>query len=162
MKKNKVLARKWKFFVETATADTFEQITGIESFNIGRDKEDLDTTDFDNDGYDSHVVVTRSIELEIEGGMKMDAEGVRCLGQSRVEEIGELFGDESVARFQIEDPAGQKFEIFGSVALGDVGGGVKDKTSWGFTLTGCTALTKVVNPATYNMSRIVEEEIEEE
>lgn len=161
MLKNKVLARKWKFFVESETVDTFDQISGIESFNIARDKEDLDTTDFDNDGYDSHVVISRSVELEIEGGMKADKMGVRCVGQARVEMIGEGLLEESIARFRIEDPFGQKFELLGSVKLGDVGGGIKDKTSWGFTLVGCGPLTKVVKPAQYNMSAISEADIAE-
>ena len=137
MSKKKVLARNWKFFVETATAKTFERITGIESFTITRDKEDLDTTDFDNDGYDSHVVVGRSVEMEIEGGMRMDTtSGARCAGQSRVEVIAEAFLDESIGKFHVLDPAGTVYELNGSVKLADVGGGNKDKTSWGFTVVG--------------------------
>ena len=138
--KDKVLARNWKFFVETATDKTYQQISGIESFTITRDKEDLDTTDFDNGGYDSHIVVSRSVELSVEGGMRMDTDGLRCVGQARVETIGEGLVTESIGSFHVEDPAGNIFQLSGSVKVGDVGGGLKDKTSWGFTVTGNSKL----------------------
>lgn len=160
--KHKVLARNWKFFVETTTSKTFERITGVESFTITRDKEDLDTTDFDNDGYDSHVVVGRSVEMEVEAGMRMDTTtGTRCAGQARVEVIGEAFLNESIGKFHIADPAGTVYELLGSVKLADVGGGTKDKTSWGFTVVGCGKLKNLgkmssLSGNTYNNKDVVD------
>lgn len=158
MLKHKVLARNWKFYVESDVEDTFNQISGIESFNIARDKEDLDTTDFDNGGYDSHVVISRSVELEIEGGMKADETGKRCIGQARIEELAEGLVKDSIAKIRIEDPFGRKYELIGTIKLGDIGGGTKDKVSWGFTLVGCGPLTKVSgeNGATYIPTAIQE------
>lgn len=163
--KNKVLARNWKFFVETATPKTFERITGVESFTITRDKEDLDTTDFDNDGYDSHVVVGRSVEMEIEAGMRMNTKtGKRCAGQERVEIIGEAFLDESIGKFHIVDPAGTVYELNGSVKLADVGGGTKDKTSWGFSVVGTGKLKNLgkmtsLSGNTYNNKDVADVEL---
>lgn len=157
--KKRVLARNWKFFIETTTAKTFERITGLETFSISHSSEELDTTDFDNEGYDSHVIIGRGVELSLEGAMKLDSQTKeRCAGQARVEAIAEGFLDESIAKIHIEDPAGDVFEFTGSVTLGSIGGGVKDKTSWGATIKGTSKLAKLSSTVgnTYNRSAVVD------
>lgn len=157
--KKRVLARNWKFFVETATPKTFTRITGLETFSISHSSEELDTTDFDNDGYDSHVIIGRGVELSLEGAMKMDTKTKeRCPGQERLEVIAEGFLDESIAKLHIEDPAGNVYEFTGSVTLGSIGGGTKDKTSWGATVKGASKMTKLASASgnTYNGRAIVD------
>ena len=133
---NTVLARKWKFFIGTGEDKKFVQISGITSFTISKSKEDLDTTDFDNDGYDSHVVGGRGFSIKVSGHMRMDSTGQRCAGQARVEACGELMGVDSIVPLVILPPAGKGYLVHGSINIADVGGGNKDKTSWGFDLTG--------------------------
>ena len=165
--KQRVLARNWKFFIEGTTPKTFERITGLETFSISYSSEELDTTDFDNDGYVSHVIIGRSVELSLEGAMKMDTRTKeRCSGQQRVEAVAEAFLDESIAKLHIEDPAGNMYEFTGSITLGSVGGGVKDKTSWGATIKGTSKMNKLSSTEgnTYNRATVIEdyEENEEE
>ena len=163
--KKRVLARNWKFFIETITPKTFERITGLETFSISHSSEELDTTDFDNDGYDSHVIIGRGVELSLEGAMKMDTKTKeRCPGQARVEAIAEGFLDDSIAKIHVEDPAGNVYEFTGSVTLGSIGGGTKDKTSWGATIKGTSKLAKLANTSgnTYNRAMIADMTEDEE
>ena len=140
-----ILARKWKFFAqkEDSTPKSFIQISGVTKFTISRSKEDMDTTDFDNDGYDSHIVAGRAFSLKVEGHMRNAENGCRCPGQVRVEQIAEKFGVASIQNFHIIDPAGNYYQMKGSVKLADIGGGNKDKTSWGFEVTGEGKMQKV-------------------
>lgn len=164
MATKRVLARNWKFFIETSTSRTFERITGLETFSITHSSEELDTTDFDTDGYDTHVIVGRGVELSLEGALKIDTSTKgRCPGQARVEVVAEGFMDESIGTFHIEDPAGNVFMFTGSVTLGTVGGGVKDKTSWGATIKGSSKLSKLssTDGFTYNRKALVETHEEE-
>ena len=100
-----ILARKWKFFVQAGdnTPKSFIQISGVTKFTISRSKEDMDTTDFDNDGYDSHIVAGRAFSLKVEGHMRNAENGDRCPGQVRVEQIAEKFGVASIQNFHIMD-----------------------------------------------------------
>ena len=163
MATKRVLARNWKFFVESATAKTFERITGLETFTISHSSEELDTTDFDTNGYDSHVIVSRAVELSLEGAYKVDASTkARCAGQARIEAVAEGFMADSLAKIHVEDPTGTVYELIGSITLGSIGGGVKDKTSWGATIKGASKLTKVVTTGfTYNGRGIMEANEEE-
>lgn len=162
--KKRVLARNWKFFIETKTSKTFERITGLETFTISHSSEEMDTTDFDTDGYNSHVIVGRGVELSLEGAYKMDKQTKeRCAGQARVEEVAEGFMAESIAKIHVEDPAGNMYEFSGSVTLGSVGGGVKDKTSWGATIKGASKMTKLASSTGNNYNgRAIVEPVEEE
>lgn len=163
--KKRVLARNWKFFIESATPKTFERITGLETFSISHSSEELDTTDFDNEGYDSHVIIGRGVELSLEGAMKMDTSTKeRCPGQARVEVIAEGFLADSIAKIHVEDPAGNVYEFTGSATLGSIGGGTKDKTSWGVTIKGTSKVAKLASTVgnTYNRATVVDMTEDEE
>lgn len=136
MPKLKVLARNYKIYIEDPqTADTFQQIGGIESLTLSFDAEDVETTDFDTDGYQTHLIASRSQEIELEGSYIIDpSTGDRDAGQQLVEDLAEKVGHESLGKFRVMNPAGKVTEFLASVTLGDQGGGVKDKASWGATL----------------------------
>lgn len=143
MPKTKVLARNWKIEVDIdplATTPTgtevWTKVAGINSFTISSDKEDADTTDFDNEGYASHIVASRSNEITFEGFYIEDtANGDRDPGQEAVDDYSELIGPEAMGNIRMTSPAGKVRQWTGSFGTGDIGGGVNDPTSWGATFT---------------------------
>lgn len=152
MPKVKVLARDYKIYIESKDK-TFQQIGGIESLTLSFDAEDVETTDFDTNGYQTHLIASRSQEIEIEGSYIVDPQtGDRDAGQQLVEDLAEKVGYESLGKFRIMNPAGKVTEFLASVTLGDQGGGLKDKAGWGATLKVSGKPTKIATPdgATYN------------
>lgn len=136
MAKVKILARQWKLFIKKATGtNEFQQIGGIESFTLSNESETTDTTDFDTEGYNESFISSRSHEIELEGSYVVDVETKeRDLGQQEIEALATKIGHESMAPFRLVSPAGEVTEYQVHATLGDKGGGVADKTSWGATL----------------------------
>lgn len=143
MAKMKVLARNWLIELNTdplATTPTgtavWTKVGGINTFTLSNDKEDSDTTDFDSEGYAEHLVAGRSNEISFEGFFLEDpANGARDAGQEAVEKYAELVGAEAMGQLRITSPGGKVKTYNGSFAVGDVGGGNNDPTSWGATYT---------------------------
>lgn len=129
----KVLARKWKFEIETTTPDTFVVIKGINTFTLPPpEAQEADASDFDNDGWDDSVVVGRNQTLTLEGLRIEDpANGNRDAGQERMEVLGRETGDLAEAKFRITTPGNDT--ITGKVSVstaGGSGGGTRDLSSW--------------------------------
>lgn len=142
----KVLARGWKLEI-AGTDDTFTQIKGLASISFSNGKNDTDTTDFDSEGVQEHIVASRSQEISAEGFYLVDKKtGNRDEGQEAVETLAEQIGPESIGQFKITSPAGKAKLFNASANIGDVGGGNDDATSWGVTLTVSGKMT-VVGPA---------------
>jgi predicted secreted protein len=143
MAKTKVLARNWKIEIDTdplATMPTgtavWTKIAGVNTFTISNDKEDTDTTDFDSNGYNEHLVASRSNEVSFEGFFIEDqTNGQRDAGQEAVEKYGDKIGPEAMATIRLTSPGGKVRQFKGSFAVGDVGGGNNDATSWGASFT---------------------------
>jgi hypothetical protein len=134
--KVKVLARNWGLYIETATAGTFQKIGGIDTFTLSFKDEQTDTTDFDSNGYSTHIVSGRSNEIKIEGSFIEDATtGERDAGQALIESLATKIGYQSIGKFRMKTPSGKVTEYSVSASLSDQGGGTKDKTKWGATLT---------------------------
>lgn len=131
----KVLARNWKIYIETATADEFQKIEGINSFTLGNEAENTDQTDFDSNGNAEHVVSQRSRTVSFEGFYREDSTGTRDAGQELVEQLADKVGSSSIGTFRFKSPNGSITEVNASAAIGDVGGGNTDSTSWGAELT---------------------------
>jgi hypothetical protein len=115
-------------------------ISGVTSFSPSQEKNDADTTDFDSEGWIEHMVASRGLSFEVEGYYIEDENnGVRDIGQERVEEIGQLVGSGSTSLFRIIDPSGTPISFEGSVdspMFGQsTGGGNDDPAGWSFTLT---------------------------
>lgn len=135
----KYLARGFKFYVEDPTstdaAKKFTGISGIVSFSKDPSAERSDTTDFNSDGFATHVIAQRSNELGLEGHYVSDAEtGAQDAGQAIVEANGELIGVNSVSSYRIKFPDGNTYEYRATTEMGALGGGTNDNTSWAVTL----------------------------
>lgn len=143
MAKTKVLARNWLIEIDTdALAATptgspvWTKIGGINTFTISSDKEDADTTDFDDQGYSSHIVAGRSNEISYEGFYLEDPDtGERDAGQAAVEDYSDRIGPEAMGQIRMTSPGGKVRQFRGSFVTGDVGGGNNDATSWGASFT---------------------------
>jgi hypothetical protein len=133
----KVLARKWLVEIaEKEAVPAFATIKGINTLTFSNDKEDVETTDFDNDGRPEHQVAQRSNELSIEGFYLEDpTTKARDAGQQLVEDAGNAIGEASLYVVRLTSPAGSIKTFDASVNVGDVGGGNNDATSWGATFT---------------------------
>jgi hypothetical protein len=147
MAKLKILARNWLIETDTSTTATpaWTKIGGINTFTLSNDKEDTDVTDFDSAGFSEHMVAARTTEVGFEGFFLEDpADGTRDAGQQFLEDKGELVGPAAMVKIRITSP-GKKGKIYtGSIAIGDVGGGNNDATSWGATMTVSGKPTKVL------------------
>lgn len=147
----KVLARNWKIEIDkdplagTPTGtQVWQKIGGINTFTITSDKEDADTTDFDSEGYNTHIVASRSNEITFEGFFLEDsATGARDPGQQAVEDYADKIGHTSIATIRMTSPSGKVTEYDGSIGIGDVGGGTNDPTSWGATVAVSGKPTKI-------------------
>jgi hypothetical protein len=141
----KVLARKWKVEIGTQIATpVYTVVKGLNTLTFSSDKEDTETTDFDNDGRPEHVVSQRSNELSIEGFYLEDAATKgRDPGQQAVEAAGNAIGLTSLYPIRVTSPGGTIKTFQASVTVGDVGGGNNDATSWGATFTVSGAITTV-------------------
>jgi hypothetical protein len=134
----KVLARGWDLHINEGTygSPSWTAIGGIKSFTFSNGKNDADTTDFDSDGDVEHIVASRSRSVGVEGHYLLDEDdGSRDDGQSAVETLGELKGNDSLGDFKLTNPAGTVKRFYASVQVGDIGGGNDDPSSWGVNLT---------------------------
>ena len=133
----KVLASGWKIEVgDGAATEVFVQVKGLNTLTFGASKTDADGTTFDSLGWTEHSVASRSRTLSAEGFFLEDqATKARDPGQTRIEAVGELIGEDSLANFKLTSPAGSIKTFKGSVNVGDVGGGNEDNTTWGFEIT---------------------------
>lgn len=133
----KVLARDWKLEInagDEASPDWIE-VKGITSFTFGGSKSDADTTSFDDNGVQSHIVTSRQRTVSIEGYFLEDETGARDPGQQAVEDLAQQIGPASIGHFRLTSPGGKQYEFRASAVVSEVGGGVEDPTSWNVELT---------------------------
>lgn len=138
MGKVKVLARYWDLMINTGTTDlpTWTKIKGLNTMTFGNGKNDAETTTFESDGDEEHVVASRNKSLSIEGYHLEDVEtGDRDEGQLAIETLAEKVGQESLGDFKRVSPGGNEKYFKASANLSDVGGGNDDPTSWGAEIT---------------------------
>ncbi len=133
-----ILARDFKFEIDTGTTGTPEwvEIKGINSFSWDSSKNDADTTTFQDDGVQSHIVASRGYELTLEGLLLEDPDtGERDPGQKAVEELASKIGPASIGNFRMTYPSGKVKGFKASANIGGPGGGNDDPASWSVTLT---------------------------
>src|SRR5690606_10420287 len=100
----KVLARGWKFEINTGTPEipAWTPIKGINSFSIATTKNDADVTDFDSDGWLKHIPASRGRSITLEGFYLEDPDtGDRDPGQEAVEELADKVGFPALAQFRM-------------------------------------------------------------
>ncbi len=61
----KVLARDWK--KQILAGGNYVEIKGIRSFTVATTKQDADTSDFESQGWNTHLVAARGMTLTLEG-----------------------------------------------------------------------------------------------
>jgi len=131
----KVLARDWKVEVKDDSS-TWQEVGGVVTLGFGGSKTAADTTDFDSDGWEEHLVSRRGRSLTLEGHYLEDPDtGDRDPGQEAIDDLANAMGAEAVGDFKLTSPGGKVMTFSGSVEPADVGGGDADVTSWGATIT---------------------------
>ena len=142
----KVLARDWTIEVQTGTdiAPEWIPIKGLKTFAFRNSKSDADTTTFDSEGNEEHIVASRGRSMTMDGTFLIDVgTGERDPGQMAVETLGEGIGPSSLNGFRLTNPGGMLRDFVASAKLSDVGGSEKDPTSWGAELTVSGKVNKV-------------------
>lgn len=138
MAQRKILARGWAFEIsDGAPVATFIQIGGLNTWSVSVEKNDADTTDFDSDGWNEHIVASRGRSISFEGLFMIDpVTKIRDAGQAEVEELADKIDYDSIREFRYYHVAtGIGRKGFVSANVSDVGGGNDDPTSWGAEMT---------------------------
>ena len=132
----KILAREWNFQIEEGVG-TYVDIKGLNNFSFDPSSANVDTTDFDSEGWVEHLVASRGLVVNLEGAYLVDVEtGTRDVGQDAVEVLADKVGVGSLGKFKIISPAKATFEFVASVEVtSPAGGGNDDKTGWTAKLT---------------------------
>lgn len=129
----KINADRWDFEVDVNGTPT--PIKGIEDFEIGSSKTDADTSDFDSEGVEEHLVIRRGKSLTLNGHwLEDEADGSRDPGQEAVAGLADLVGPEALGTFRFTSPGGTVFQFQASVEE-SVSGDKNDVTKFSYTLT---------------------------
>ena|SRR5690606_16335037 len=142
----KILARGWTFSINTGDDVTpvWTPVKGITSFTPTQQKNDADTTDFDDQGAMAHIVASRGLQFACEGFHLEDpATGERDPGQEAVEALADAIDADSLGSFQLESPGGNIWQFLASAQVNAPGGGVDDAAQWNVTLTSSGTITKI-------------------
>jgi len=135
MAKVKVLARGWLVEVQN-DALTWVTVLGLKSLTFDGEKNDADTTSFDDNGWMTHQVASRGRSLGLEGFYLEDqSDKTRDPGQVIIENLSDAIGQDSLGVFRLTSPAGTVRNFDGSVNVDGVGGGNDDPTNWNFEIT---------------------------
>lgn len=138
----KIPARDWVFEVDDGAAG-FNAIGGIETFGLTRSKTKADTTDFDSNGFNEHMVMRRGTEISLEGNYLEDpTTAARNAGQERVETLTDIVGTGSIVPFRITSPGGKVWTFQASVDGGPTGGGTDEETGWSCSVEVSGQVTK--------------------
>ena len=130
----KVLARGWTF--EIKSGSVYVEIKGINSFDPAPDSSDVDTTDFDSNGWNESMIAGRGLKLTLEGFYLEDTgDGSRDPGQSATETLAALIGPSSVGNFRMTSPGGRVKTFDATAVVTSGGGGNNDAAAWKAELT---------------------------
>lgn len=132
----KVLARGWKVEIQNPDTLAWKEVKGLNSLTFDGEKNDADTTTFDDAGWNTHLVASRGRTVGLEGYYLEDpANGGRDDGQSLVDELSDAIGTDSLGNFKLTSPYGTVREFTASANVSGVGGGNDDPTGWSAELT---------------------------
>jgi len=118
----------------------FIDIGGINSFSPSREKNDVDTSDFDSQGWMEHMVASRGLSFDLEGfHIENETNGARNPGQYLAEELAMSFGPQAKKDFRLINPSQDNidFEISADSPFKGTsdGGGTDDASGWSITIT---------------------------
>ena len=127
----KIIAREFTWEIESTTAGTWVAIGGLTTFSRSPSKTDAVTTDFDDDGEETHMVAARSAAYTLEGHYLEDSgTKARDAGQARAETLGLEVGATSIGNWRYTTPGGTVVTFAGSCVITGPGGGSNDSASW--------------------------------
>jgi hypothetical protein len=136
---SKVLARHFRPEINTGTVaePVWVRVKGITNISFSPTKSDADTTDFDADGWTTHLVASRGASISLSGQRVEDGEtGARDPGQEAIEELAYEVGHTSLKQFRLVRPNGATaLQGLVSAESTPFGGGNDDPTTWECSLT---------------------------
>lgn len=140
MAATKFLARDLTIEISTApgvdttsgtTDDTWAVIGGLNSLTHSPSTSRADTSSFDSNGRDEHLVASRGESWTLAGFSIEDvATGDRDAGQEAVEALGRLVGPAGLGFFRITSPGGNTIIFQASAEVTIHGGGHNDAAAW--------------------------------
>ena len=136
----KFLARDLAIAISTAPGvdtidgtadDTWTPIGGLNSLTHAPSTSRADTSSFDSNGRDEHLVASRGETWTLAGFTLEDvATGDRDAGQAAVEALAKLVGPAGLGWFQITSPGGNVIHFQASAEVTQAGGGHNDAAAW--------------------------------
>ena len=128
----KFLARDLTIAVEDPeTPDSYITIGGLNSLTHAPSTSRADTTDFNSNGRDEHIVASRGESWTLAGFAIEDVEtGDRDPGQLIVEALGRARGLGATGSFQVISPGGNTITFDASAEVTLHGGGHNDAAAW--------------------------------
>lgn len=141
----KFLARDLAIAISTAPGvdtipgtadDTWVDIGGLNSLTHAPSTSRADTSSFDSNGRDEHLIASRGETWTLAGFALEDvANGTRDAGQEAAEALGKLVGPAGLGYFKITSPGGNTIIFQASVETTLHGGGHNDAAAWQAVLT---------------------------
>jgi hypothetical protein len=142
-----VLAREYDLSIDTGTdaVPVWTLIGGITGITPGQSAARTDDTDFDNNGWDAHSVVSRGRTLSVALNYKEDpADGTQDPGQEALIAASEAMGTSAKKKFKYVSPNGNGVTFTASVDLAWPGGDKTANANFSAELTMSGAPTPVV------------------
>jgi hypothetical protein len=129
----KVLARHWGKYIKSG--GNYLNIAGIRSFGIDPNKQDVDVSDFDSNGWTEHMVAARGLTVTLEGFFMEDvATKARDAGQQAVETLAREVGPASLGSFRLTTPGGTTWTFSATAEVAGPSGDVNAVADWKATL----------------------------
>ncbi len=111
--------------------DTWTPIGGLNSLTHSPSTSRADTSAFDSNGRDEHLVASRGESWTLAGFAIEDvATGARDVGQEAVEALGKLVGPAGLGYFKVTSPGGNEIIFQASAEVTLHGGGHNDAAAW--------------------------------
>lgn len=111
--------------------DVWTVIGGLNSLTHSPSTSRADTTSFDSNGRDEHLVASRGESWTLAGFSLEDvADGTRDAGQSAVETLAKAVSVAGLGHFRITSPGGNKILFQASAEVTLAGGGHNDAAAW--------------------------------
>jgi len=122
--------------VSDALDDQYIEILGLNSLTHAPSTSRADTTEFDSNGRDEHLIASRGETWTLAGFTLEDVDtGERDPGQELCEAYGRIVGPAGMAYFRITSPGGNAIYFQASVEVTLHGGGTNDAAAWQVVLT---------------------------
>lgn len=121
---------------DNSATPTYLKIPQLTKLTLSKGANDVDLSNFDDDGFKSSMVISRTRSLSFACNYQYD-ETTKELHPALklLADLDDKVGYDSVGNFRITFPNGDKFTFVGSVKLSDQGGGVDDKVEFGGEIT---------------------------